>query len=171
MGRRGQMPTPTRVLELRGSPLAKKRKAGGEPQPDGEAAGCPTRPRWVTERPEARRCWDYHVHKLRDSGLLTRLDINVFASYCDVWSMYRAASDAVHKGGTMRDSYDDEGNAIGPEERPEFAQVLRIRATLDKLERKLGLSPADRAGFVALDKPQRDSAEQSLERRLFGGPA
>ena len=169
MGRRGPLPTPTATLKLRGSWRAKTRE--GEPQPDGSASGCPTRPRWLASRPEARRCWDYHIRKLRDSGLLTRLDVNVFASYCDAWALYRAASDAINEGGAMRDRYDDEGNVVGSEERPEYGQVVRMRGVLDKLERKLGLSPADRAGFVSLEKPKRESDDQSLERRLFGGPA
>jgi phage terminase small subunit len=94
----------------------------------------------------------------------------VFASYCDTWSLYRGASDVVHELGAMCDRCDDEGTVIGREERPEFAQIIRLRAVLDKLERKLGLSPADRASFIALDRPKSEQGEEAeLRKKLFGG--
>jgi len=170
MGRRGPQPTPTKVLELRGSHRAKERAARGEPVPSGSAAGVPRCPDRIARNKDAHRCWKYHVRKLRDTGLLSMLDVNVFARYCHTWASYVAAADFVDKHGPNMVVKNGD-TPIGYVERPEVSRMIRWASVLDKLERKLGLSPADRSGFVALDKPQRDSAEQSLERRLFGGPA
>ena len=92
MGTRGPSPTPTRVLELRGSWRANARP--GEPKPD---AARPKPPKWLGA--EARQAFLYLSRQLDAMGVLTRLDQNALARYVTLWVRYRKAEAFIEKHG------------------------------------------------------------------------
>jgi len=75
MGQRGPAPTPTSILNARGSWRAKGR--ANEPRP---AAGAPPMPRWLSK--EAKAEWKRIVPDLLALGVLTRVDRTALAAYC-----------------------------------------------------------------------------------------
>ena len=81
MGRRGPQPTPTKVLQARGSWRAKTR--GDEPQVE---PGRPPRPRWIA--PKGKKLFDELAVYLEDIGVMTQLDGLALGLLCDAWSDY-----------------------------------------------------------------------------------
>ena len=74
MGKRGRKKTPTPILKLRGSWLAKTRK-------DIELVDYkPLCPRWL--RPEAKKYWHQIVPELEKSGILAKVDADLLAMLC-----------------------------------------------------------------------------------------
>lgn len=70
MGARGPKKQPTAKLRIAGSPLAKKRKSRGEPEPP---VGRPEPPDWLNA--EARKIWSRLAVELETTpGLLTKID-------------------------------------------------------------------------------------------------
>ena len=168
MGRRGPPPTPTAALKLRGSWRAKNRV--NEPTPAGIDAEAPECPEWLREIEYAVDAWNYHVPMLRAIGLLAKLDLNAIARYCATWARYRKCEEIVSaKGSTIiKARYDGDGTQCGEEEkdRPEVDRSIRLQGILDRLERKLGLTPSDRANF-ATSKTSATAAEITA-KELFG---
>jgi P27 family predicted phage terminase small subunit len=123
-------------------------------------------PSWIRRVPEARRCWQQLGPKLARLGTLTSIDGHVFARYCVFWSQWRVAVDVLTTQGPTVPLADGDGEGgIGYVDRPEVVRAMRLDAELIKLERKLGLSAADRA---ALAMPQAGkAAPDDLEARLF----
>lgn len=81
MGLRGAAPTPTKILEARGSWRAKDRPE--EPQ---LPVGAPEAPDWLSE--EARAEWDRQVKHLLRMRVVSEADRALFASYCEAWSEF-----------------------------------------------------------------------------------
>src|SRR5262245_889783 len=79
MGLRGPPPTPTAILNLRGSWRGKQRM--GEVQFE---SGAPTCPAWLSK--EAKAEWRRAVRLLASVGLLQKVDRALLACYCDCWA-------------------------------------------------------------------------------------
>lgn len=81
MGLRGPAPTPTRILETRGSWRAKIND--GELRfPEGE----PNCPAFLSR--EAKAEWRRQVELLRAAGILTEADRAALAVYCEAWGEF-----------------------------------------------------------------------------------
>src|SRR5215468_3667791 len=94
MGRRGPAPTPTPILELRGSRLANRNRH----EPKGPP-GKPRCPDWLDD--DAKTAWRKLVPELEMMGVLTRIDANALARYCRLWSRWRAAEEFIQKHGEV----------------------------------------------------------------------
>jgi len=77
-------PTPTPILEARGSWRAKGRI--GEVQ---FKRGRPARPDWI--KGDARAEWDRQVKQLDDAGILQKVDGAILACWCETWGEYVSA--------------------------------------------------------------------------------
>ncbi len=82
---RGRPATPTTILALRGSRHAKGR--AGEIAPPPAEVACPT---WLRDDPAALAHWDDTAPSLHALGLLTQLDVHVWARACALWSRLAA---------------------------------------------------------------------------------
>lgn len=142
MGTRGPSPTPTPVLELRGSWRAGTR--ANEPKPEKTR---PKAPKWL--EPEARQAFLYLSRHLDALGVLTRLDQNALARYATLWSRYRKAEAFLAKHG---DTYVVHGKP-GPngekgqpilKSYPQWRHALALAQELVRLEREFGLTPSAR---------------------------
>ena len=81
MGQRGPKPTPTVVLEARGT--AGRHDRTGEPRPPIAAPSCPT---WLSV--EAKAEWKRATKYLLAMGCVAECDRAMLAAYCEAWSDY-----------------------------------------------------------------------------------
>lgn len=145
MGARGPAPTPTKILERRGSWRASLRQ--GEPRPDPVE---PKKPRWLPKT--AGRIWDQVVRQLMALGVLAEVDWSVVAQFCE-------ARAEVNR---WRRKLDREGWVLRTPKgyrylNPHVSLLNKAREQLRSAEQRLGLSPADRSRIRIA--PQEDAEE------------
>jgi P27 family predicted phage terminase small subunit len=140
MGRRGPQPTPTKVLELRGSWLAKTRR--GEPQPD---AVIPDKPGWLED--DASVAWDRLTQQLHAIGLIAQIDENALARYCRLWQRWRQMERQIDIDGTVKVFKDDDGHIIAEDVSRAVAIAGNLADKLLKLEHEFGMTASARAAL------------------------
>lgn len=93
-GRKSE-PAALKLLKGRGNGT----DSGGRPvpKPPPFKRHAPERPAWLS--PEAEREWDRVVPGLTMLDILKPEDRAVLAAYCETWSMYRVATEAVNQEG------------------------------------------------------------------------
>lgn len=152
MGKRGPTRTPTAILDQRNSRPNQDR--GKEPKPEAKA---PPAPDWL--EPEAKVVWKYLAPKMERLGILTEIDGNAFARYCQTWARWRQCEEFLHKaGGTTYTKkryrwnkdhckFTDDVIETKIVEFPQVRQSQKYAAILVKLESEFGLTPSGRAGL------------------------
>lgn len=140
MGRRGPRPTPTAILNLRGSWRGKVRE--GEPTPEAEI---PPAPDWLDDL--GRECWDDLARRLGAQRLLTGLDRNALARYCAIWSDWRRNQREAAKAPAVVKIRNRKGEVIGTQPSPLTSIRIKLGEQLVRLEREFGLTPAARVGL------------------------
>lgn len=129
----GPPPTPSRLTELKGNP-SKKKLTGSEPEP---ARGAPRPP--ADLKGEALAEWGRIVPELDRLGLLTKVDRAYLVAYCEAWSAFNSAREALAEYGPLVAGRDG-GLVKNP-----AAQVMRDAADMMlKFGSRFGLSPSDR---------------------------
>lgn len=166
MGRRGPAPTPTKILQLRGSWRGSVNPA--EPRPPVER---PTAPAWIPA--DARAAFDVLAAQLAEMGIVGAVDGNALARYCVLWLRWRRAEEflAVH-GDTYvvrgRPAADGKpGVPVGFKTYPQAQHALVLAHELLRLEREFGLTPSARARLV-LDVVAGDEAPADAASEFFG---
>lgn len=141
---RGRKPTPTKLLELRGSWKAKTRP--DEPQ---LPALTPTCPAWV--QAEAQTIWELLLEVLTPTGMLTRVDHLALGRYCVYMAEWIAATAVIRQEGPTVDTV-VKGRPVSAL-RPEVKLSLLLADRLLHLEQQFGLTPMARASIgIALAK-------------------
>jgi P27 family predicted phage terminase small subunit len=131
---RGRPPTPTRLKILRGNP-GKRPLNQAEPQP---AARMPTCPDWLDDA--AREKWAELAPELFRLGLLTAIDGDALAGYCQAWAEFKAATQTLR--GTDRTIMTEKGNTIAhPAVGIQRGAMERMRA----FGAPFGLDPSSRS--------------------------
>lgn len=130
MGKRGPRPTPTAILEARGSRKAEGRK--NEPQ----TSGLPECPEWVTD--DARAIWGRAIDHLQELGVIGRADENALIRYCVTFARWMECERFIQ----------DNGMTNGSDEYPQVTRASRLSEQLLKLEREFGLTPAARVNLT-----------------------
>jgi len=153
MAKRGRKPTPTNVLNLRGSWRGKARKNEVKPDPD-----TPICPRWLSS--EARREWRRIVPELKAVALVTRLDAVALALYCEAVARYIRAEATLREEGETTTTAAG-GLKLHPLVPVRDAAVTQILKTCSLF----GLSPSDRVGLPSSPPamPERDPLREFLE--------
>jgi phage terminase small subunit len=95
VGKRGPVPTPTKVLNMRGSWRAKTRPQEPHALPS-EKPPCPA---WLDA--DARKVWRVLIPQLARIGVLTRLDQHALARYCTLWIRWRKAETMLARNGEV----------------------------------------------------------------------
>jgi P27 family predicted phage terminase small subunit len=129
----GPKPTPTAVLERRGSWLAKTRPDEPQPAPVTDLAP----PAGLKGR--AKKLWKEMAPRLIASGVLRDADVPAFTRYCQVYAAWEIAMAAVEDGG----------------DRQAILNLSKLGDMLRKLEANFGLTPADRTG-IKVEQPATD---------------
>ena len=157
MGRPGPAPTPTRLLQLRGSWRARQRAA--EPKPRR------TRPRPPVSLPdEAKKVFITLARQLHSQHVAVAIDAQALARYCDLLVDYWKAAEFVAKHGAVypvrgKAGKDGEpGQVLGFRPYPQAALKLALAGELLRLEREFGLTPSARTRVVAEAPPPSEPA-------------
>lgn len=147
MGSRGPQPTPTSILNLRGSWRGKTRN--GEPRPD---SGLPETPEHLTN--PQKQVWNQLCGMLDAMGVLTVVDgfqIERYAVYLVRWRLIESASlkFATDENTLSVALLKDESRTIV---RNLWRESHLLDAALKQIESQFGLSPASRTRISAKDE-------------------
>lgn len=147
MGRRGPPPTPTKILQMRGSWRGDTRE--GEPEPPPFEAACPD-----YLLPLAKEAWATVSQQLATMGVIGATDANVLARYCQVFALWRETQEHIAEHGQVQSG--EHGDSI----HPMAALGIKYGEQLTRLEGILGLSPAARANLAK--KPEAKDADDKF---------
>ena len=158
--RRGPAPTPTKILELRGSKKAKSRP--NEPKPD---RGRPRCPAWL--KGNAKSEWKKLVEMTDRMGILTKVDGNALARYCRLWQRWRKAEDFIEEHGDQYPVKDNKGRTVGFRIFPSAKVASILCVELRRLECEFGLTPASRTRISSEATQAGASVAEPHKARFF----
>lgn len=151
---------PTEVLRRRGSWRAGVNKQ--EPKPE---RGAPRCPRWLD--PEAKRLWRSIVPLLVQTGILTKVDGQALARYCQTWSRWRKAEQFIQQYGETYPMKDDAGRVKLFLPFPQVSIAGRLSQQLTRLEQELGLTPSARTRIRTEPVRTGDPVRNELREKFF----
>lgn len=147
MGKRGPKPTPTEILDIRGSWRAKARS--GEPKPQ---AGLPDCPDWLVG--ESRSEWDRQVVDLDARRLMSKSYRAALVMFCEAWGTYVEACKVLAKEGMT---------TIGTKGITVKHPMIDVKnAAFDrcmKMGQQFGFSPAAQVGLSVKDKEEQSGGK------------
>jgi len=146
MGRRGPPPKPTALRVLQGNP-GKRPINSREPKP---RSGTPRCPSWLDA--EAKRCWQRLVPELEAMGVLTGIDGDALANYCDTWSRWKRAVLFLQNNGDVYTIKDETGKVKYVQQLPQVAIARNLLSALNRYQQEFGLTPASRSRLVIEDR-------------------
>ncbi len=152
MGRRGPPPTPNRILELRGTLRADRKRNAPEPRVE-----APNPPTWMSR--EAKAEWRRLAPELEALGLIAKIDRALLAGLCESWSTWVACEKVIREKGR---TFETPNGYI--QQRPEVAIGGRALKDLTRLGAEFGLSPRARSR-LGVRPPQREP-RSPMERLL-----
>jgi P27 family predicted phage terminase small subunit len=168
VGARGPAPKPTRLRVLHGGHPERINRS--EPQP----APLPVEPPPYLSQ-EARRKWDELAPHLEVMGVLTAVDVDLLAAYCECFARWRRLAQlAASSPPVFRRGAKPEGGGAKPEgdkaegdtvlaRNPLWSQVRDAEAALRVMAREFGFTPSARSGLRA-----QASMAGAAERLLTG---
>lgn len=152
---RGRKPVPTATKQLRGNP-GKRALNDREAQP---RRVLPRAPQHLD--PEAKARWRSLARELYDAGLLTALDRDALAIYCQVWARWVRAEQMLTKTSDVIKTTN--GNLI---QNPYLGVANRAIEQLHRMEAEFGMTPSSRAR-IRVDKPEKeDEFSQFLKGKV-----
>lgn len=159
MGKRGPPPTPTAILELRGSWRAKVRP--------GEPAVLPANTEPPAELGKAeRKIWRRVIPKLEQMRVLSGADLEMLTRYCELKAIFDAAKVIVQAKGPCYTERDENGN-VTVKILPQFEVIVRLHAALVGVEKQFGMSASARAG-LNVPPIQRDTGGEDGGDKFIG---
>ena len=151
---RGRKPLPSNVVRLRGNP-GKRRLNDVELRPASKLPVCP-----ALLGDEAREEWQRLAKELAELGLLTGLDRDMLAAYCQAHALWVEAVSSIERYGTMVKS----PNGF-PMQSP-YVAVANKQVDIDGVDcRQFGMTPSSRTRIRVGDKPPEDPFEAFLQNR------
>ena len=154
---KGRKATPSKILQLRGGTAHshKKPRSDHEPKPPEKMPRCPSH-----LDKEARSEWRRCGKILKSIGLMTDLDMAVFAGYCDAFSQWGKATIEVQKMGMVYKKTDGT-----PGLNPYLRVVREAYKRMMQAAVLLGLSPSSRVN-LKVEKPKpKGKAELFMARK------
>ncbi len=134
---RGRKPTPTTLRVLRGNP-GRRPMSTDEPMPTPQVDLTP--PDWLDE--EAHREWARVAPILQRLGVLTEIDLDALAAYCQTWSTWKAATQKIRQFGmVVKSTKDGDLPIISPYVKIAHNALTQLRT----LAAEFGLTPSARA--------------------------
>jgi len=170
MGSRGPAPTPTTILELRGSWRAQTR--AGEPKPP---RGKPPCPKQFTK--EQRQVWRRLCTILDNMNLLTQADGHQLERYCIYYCRWRDCEAFIAKNGISYPIKSDDPSyyvvripntstaVVGFAEHPQLRESHRLDAALKQIEAQFGLTPAARTRLTVDPSMVKDPFDRFVRDR------
>lgn len=150
MGRRGPPPTPTRVLQLRGT-YRPDRRSDAEPQPTPVGA-VPKAPAYLG--PVGRREWKRVAAELHTLQLLTVVDLAALEGYCAAYQRAVEAEKAVKVAGRLIRTPQ---GFLQPH--PELAIAKQAWAEVRRFAGEFGMTPSARTRVRVPESPPAPAAD------------
>jgi P27 family predicted phage terminase small subunit len=152
---------PTKVLQMRGSQHRKR--------PD-EPTAPPLRsraPAWLDA--DGKKLWAALLKRFDGVGIVTELDHEALARYCDMLATWRKMAAWRHKHGEVYPVRGVDNQVIGAAIWPQIGLYLKLAEQLCKMEQQFGLTPASRASLVKVQEtpPHGNSDEAQNKARFF----
>lgn len=119
-------------------------------------------PAWLDSM--AKREFKRIAQELMDLDLLTNVDINALAAYCDAYSDYIKCTRIIQEEGLMVE-YTNKAAETNKVPHPLLTKKKQLHEQMKSLATEFGLTPSSRA---SLAKPKRDDKPKTEEERLFG---
>lgn len=133
----GRKPKPTHLKLLAGNP-GKRPLNESEPQP--EIVDETTQPpKWLSG--EGRAVWDAEFPKLARNNMITDVDVNAFAKYCQAMGRYLVAESMVAKQGEVLLA----PGSNFPIQNPYLAVSNKAQEQMHKAETEFGMTPSSRS--------------------------
>ena len=123
---------------MRGSWRSKRNPS--EPQPE---RGRPRCPNWLDAG--AKAAWKHLVPQLDRMGVLTKLDRNALARYCQLWSRWLRAEEFLRDQGDTHLVKDAAGQVKGVRAYPQVRIANQLAEQLLRLEAQFGMTPSARS--------------------------
>lgn len=144
---RGRKKTPTAILEMRGSLKKNPHLANHhEPAAPKEKPACPA---YLDRIGKAE--WKWLIKSLDDLGVLSRVDRDSLATYCQTYSEWRKAVKQCQDEGAWYEVVDRQGNQIS--RRHEWDRIREQTAeAMRKWLVEFGLTPSSRSR-LKVEKP------------------
>lgn len=152
MGRRGPKPTPKEILRIRGSWRGKEGPSDVKAPP-----GAPDKPEWLKERQS--EVWDKLIPLLAAMGILSKVDCNALARYCQFIVRWIECEEWIDKYGTTYPQKSKDGTVLGMAEFPQVKRSQSLSLALSKLEAEFGMTPSARARLTAPPEQEKPSGK------------
>ena len=152
MATRGRKPTPTAIKELEGNPGHRPLNKA-EPKPVRKAPTCPK-----NLSSEGKKEWRRLCRELEQLGVLTNLDMGVFAVYCDAYAKWKEANDFLNERGLFYIT-----PSGYPQQFPQVAIAQNYAKLMNRCAQDLGLTPSARSRLIANEGyGEKDELEELL---------
>ena len=138
MGKRGPAPQPTALKILRGNPGLRKLNER-EAQPTKVKPRCPS---YLSA--EAKREWRRVSKYLYDAGLLSAIDLDALAMYCDTVALWIEATQKRQEKGLVGTTVN--GNLI---QNPYLSIANRAKRDALRFMHEFGMTPSSRSRIIA----------------------
>ncbi|CAK7036931.1 MAG: hypothetical protein BACD_00149 [Bacteroides rodentium] len=155
MATRGRKPTPTAVKKLEGNPGGRPLNEN-EPKPKKKAPACP---KWLDG--EARKEWKRLAKVLEEMGVLTQLDMGVFATYCNAYARWKEADEFISQHGTVIKTPSGYVQQL-----PQVSIAQTYAKLMNRCAEQMGLTPSSRSRIIAAET---SDPEDEMEELLGGG--
>lgn len=160
MGKRGPAKQPSVVRFVRGDP-SKEGFAKSEPKPLPASLAPPS-----DLSGDALEKWIETVPKLEAMGVFTEADRGTWHRYCVEFALWRRNVDMVNKyGDVMRFKPKVEGEAPYMQVSPFATQMMKLAASLLRMEQQFGLTPSSRTQVQLHSKSNYDPFETFISSR------
>ena len=139
MGRRGPPPKPTALKLMAGNP-GKRPLNKREPRPRRTTPRCPA---WLNKN--AKTVWRRMVPELRDMGVLTVVDGEALAAFCQTYARWREAEEFLTKHGLVYPLRDEKGHVRCMQQFPQVSIARNMLLALKAFYQEFGMTPASRS--------------------------
>lgn len=151
----GRPRKPTKLKALQGT-LKKSRINHKEPKP--ENLSDLSAPEWLS--PDAKAIWDVRASKLEALGLLTELDVDMLAMYCQAYADFIQLMKEIREEGWIIETVSKRGPIRDKNRKCTIAnEKWEIIKTSSQ---RFGFTPADRGKIEAEPKDKGDDFEMAL---------
>lgn len=128
-------------------------------------------PMSIAGEPDKLELWNFLVADLKDRKIYSStFTFIVTDTVQTVWLLHELET-TLHEQGTLVDRFNRDGDVVGQMSNPIFDQVMKLKAHMQKLIEKLGMSPRDIAFLVPGEGPspaQIAAAEQEGAKEKKG---
>ena len=159
MATRGRKPKPTALKVLEGNP-GKRPLNDREPVPPKGSIQCPT---WLL--PEAKKEWRRLAPSLEALGVLTMVDLQAFAGYCQAYARWKEAEEFLTQRGSIFKTPSGYLQQV-----PQVSIAQQNLKIMQSFCSEFGLTPATRARIAAAGGMREDAgAQDPMAQWLKGG--